>query len=642
MADEKYGSKESFDSGEDIRRSIGQSVDEMILDDFLERVMQETEAEKLPDETEDRMEAQEKEGTADTSRRQEAEWSQTAPGEELPPLEGGGPPAQGRAMAMMPVLKGKKRLPKWVKIGIGILLAAAIIFLIRGCLLQSKQTAKAEYETAEVLRRDLTVVLNGTGSIEAAEEAMVVPLMAGEVQSVSCQEGDLVQKDDVLVTLDRADAEYAVNRAELALSSAKDTYNQLLDGQKDMTITSTVSGVIDTLSIERGDSVAAGMVVATVSDHSVLLLKIPFFSVDCAQISPGAAAVITVNDTFETLMGTVDSVSAMDSPGAGGTVVREVTIRVTNPGNLSPSTYATAMIGDIACSGSGTFSYQTQQKTVLSKAGGEVSQLMVKEGSAIKAGQTIAVLTSSNLDGQIRSAKRAIEDAKLTLENAQKQLDNFVIKAPISGTVVEQDCDVGDVLVAGTPILSIYDLSYLTFEIQVDELDIPMVELGQEVELTADALPNETFQGVVEKIGMVGAAQAGVTTYPVTVRLTGETEGLMPGMNVDANISIGTYQQALTVPVDAVTRGNTVLVSKDSPSARAAEADAKEEIEGFVRIPVQLGAADEDYIIITGGLQEGDVLAVVNQETSSLFDMMTGGAGGMGGGSGSSVESSGE
>ena len=637
MTEKRY---ESEPFGQDIGQSIGQSVDEMLLDEFLERAVQEDEAERLH--RGNARETKEEGKLPEDSVWQREGPPQKAPEEPASPPEGAGPPAGGRAMAGMPVLKRKRKLLKWVKIGIGVLIGAAIVFLIRGCLLGSRQAAKPEYETAEAVRRDLTVVLNGTGSISAAEEAAVIPLLAGEVQSVSCQEGDVVQKDDVLVTLDRADAEYAVNRAKLALSSAKDTYQQLLDSQKDMTITSTVSGVIDTLAIEKGDSVAAGMVVATVSDHSALLLKIPFFSVDCAQISPGDAAVITVNDTFETLTGTVDSVSALDSPGAGGTVVREVTIRVVNPGNLSPSTYATAMIGNLACSGSGTFSYQTQAKTILSKAGGEVSRMMVKEGSAVKAGQAIAVLASSSMDGQIRSAKRAIEDAELTLENAQKQLDNFVIKAPISGTVVEQDCDAWDILAAGTPNLKIYDLSYLTFEIEVDELDIPMTELGQEVELTADALPNETFHGVVEKIGMVGAAQAGVTTYPVTVRLTGETEGLMPGMNVDANISIGTYQQALTVPVDAVTRGNTVLVSKDSPSARAAEADAKEEIEGFVRIPVQLGAADEDYIIITGGLQEGDVLAVVNQETSSLFDMMTGGAGGMGGGSGSSVESGGE
>ena len=604
MAEKKQGG-EPFDP----RVEIGQTVEEILFGEMLEQTDQQKKAE--PD----------SEKPQENKRKKQKQNLPQAPKQEAS-VVAAKTPRTGGMMPVMPRRKKKKRLTKWIKIIIGVLIAAGLAFLVRSCLLQSRQAAKTDYETVEAARRDLTVELSGTGSIAAAEEAVVIPALAGEVQEVACQEGDVVQKDDVLVSLDRTDAEYAVNRAQLALDNAKDTYNQLVDSQKDITIVSTASGVIDTLSIGKGDSVTAGAVVATVSDHSNMFLKIPFSSEDCARISVGSAAVITLNDTLETITGTVDSISAADIPGVDGSMVREVIIRVANPGNLSPSAYATAAIGDIACSGSGTFTYQTQQKAVLSNGSGEVSKLMVKEGSAIQAGDAIAVLSVPNIDSQIRSAKRAIEDAQLTLENAQKQLEHFTIKAPISGTVVEKKCEVGDILAVGTPIFTIYDLSYLTFDVQVDELDIPMIEVGQQVEITADALPNEMFHGVVEKIGMVGSAAAGVTTYPVTVRIIGENTGLMHGMNVDADISIGTYEQVLTVPVDAVTRGNTVLVSKDSPSAKAAKEDAKEELEGFVRIPIQIGAANEDYIIVTDGLQEGDVLAVVNQEGSSLFDMM--------------------
>ena len=603
MAEKKQGG-EPFDP----RVEIGQTVEEILLGEDGSA----KKAEPAPEKPQE------------NKRKKQKQNLPQAPKQEAS-IVAARTPRGGGMMPVMPRRKKKKRLMKWIKIIIGILIAAGLAFLVRSCLLQSRQAGKADYETVEAARRDITVELSGTGSIAAAEEAVVIPALAGEVQEVACQEGDVVQKDDVLVSLDRTDAEYAVNRAQLALDNAKDAYNQLVNSQKDTTIVSTASGVIDTLSIGKGDSVTAGAVVATVSDRSNMFLKIPFFSADCARISVGSAAVVTLNDTLETITGTVDSISAADIPGVDGAMVREVIIRVANPGNLSPSTYATAMIGDIACSGSGTFTYQTQQKAVLSNGSGEVSKLMVKEGSTIQAGDAIAVLSVPNMDSQIRSAKRAIEDAQLTLENAQKQLEHFTIKAPISGTVVEKKCEVGDVLTAGTPIFTIYDLSYLTFDVQVDELDIPMIKVGQEVNITADALPNETFHGVVEKIGMVGSAAAGVTTYPVTVRILGENTGLMHGMNVDADISIGTYEQVLTVPVDAVTRGNTVLVSKHSPSALAAKEDAKEELEGFVRIPIQIGAANEDYIIVTHGLREGDVLAVVNQEGSSLFDMMTSG-----------------
>ncbi len=600
--------------------SADQSVDEMILNEMLEQSFQKSN------------ETQQTEGSLQNKKNtQENQRKERPLGENVPPKvvssSGTGSPKDSTSLLLS---KRKKKVPVG-KVIVAIVLIAVVALIVRSCFFSAKQGEKVEYEEVKAERRDLTVVLNGTGSITGADEAVIIPAMVGKVQSVDCQEGDMVKKDQVLITLDRADGEYAVERAQLALDSANDTYQQLLETQNDQNITATAAGVIDTLSIEEGDSITAGMVVATISDRSSMLLKLPFFSADCDQISVGASATVTVNGTFETIAGTVDSISALPTVGPGGTVVREVTIRVNNPGNLTNETYATAVVDGIACSGSGVFSYQTE-KSVVSKSIGEVSKVSVQEGSVVQKGQVIAVLSSEDIENQIQSAKRAVEDAALTLENAQHQLDNYTIKSPISGVVVEQNCAAGDTLVAGTPIMTLYDLSYLTFEIQVDELDISMVEVGQTVEVTADALPNDTFQGVVDKIGMKGETALGVTTYPVTVRLEGNIDGLMPGMNVDANISIGTYENVLTVPVEAVTRGNTVLVSEESPSAKGSEGDETketEEIDGFVRVPIELGAADDYYIIVTSGLQEGDTLAVVNQESGNLFDrMMTGGMNG--------------
>ena len=525
-------------------------------------------------------------------------------------------PGSGQNVVPVPNLKRKKKFPV-KKIIIGIVLLIVVAFIIRSCFFQGNQTAAADYTEVIAERRDLTVTLDGTGTLEAADSATVSVLVTGKIKSTKFEEGDLVSKDDVLLELDSADIQNTIERSELALSGAKDSYNQLLDSKDDLTISSTASGVIQTLLIDVGDSVTAGTPVATISDRSYMLLKVPFFSSDANSIGIGASAQITVDGTFETLYGTVDSVSALEEVGAGGTVVREVTIRVANPGALTPETRATATIGDVACSDSGTFSYLTE-KTVTAKSTGEVGSLSVKEGDQVSSGQTLAMLKSDSIDSQIRSAERSVEDARLALQNAQKQLDNYVIKAPISGTLVQVDCAPGDAVAPSTPLMTIYDLSYLTFDMNVDELDITMVEVGQEVEVTADALPNDTFKGIVESISMVGVTAGGVTAYPVTIRLE-DAGDLMPGMNVNANINIGTYENVLTVPIDAVTRGNTVLVSSDSSSAVGGE---EGEVEGFSRITIGLGANDDDYIIVADGLKDGDTLAIVNQSGSSMWDMM--------------------
>ena len=112
---------------------------------------------------------------------------------------------------------------------------------------------------------------------------------------------------------------------------------------------------------------------------------------------------------------------------------------------------------------------------------------------------------------------------------------------------------------------------------------------------------------------MAGTTSGGITTYPVTVRID-ETDGLLPGMNVDAEIVISSTEDALAIPASAVNRGDTVLITADSPSA--ANALDQEAPEGYVYVAVETGVSDDSYIEITlrpaggghGGLSPDDLL----------------------------------
>lgn len=83
--------------------------------------------------------------------------------------------------------------------------------------------------------------------------------------------------------------------------------------------------------------------------------------------------------------------------------------------------------------------------------------------------------------------------------------------------------------------------------------------VGQTVEITADALEGQTFSGVVDKVSINGTTAGGATSYPVTIIIENYGE-LKPGMNVSATIQGDMVPNALCIPVDAVNRGNTVLV----------------------------------------------------------------------------------
>ena len=170
--------------------------------------------------------------------------------------------------------------------------------------------------------------------------------------------------------------------------------------------------------------------------------------------------------------------------------------------------------------------------------------------------------------------------------------------------------------------------------LNIDELDIDNVEVGQTVNITSDAKEGQTFIGVVTKVSVVGTTSSGTTTYPVTVRID-ETDGLRPGMNVDAEIVLSSADDVLAIPSLAVNRGDTVLITSDSPSAvNALEQEAP---EGYVYVQVTIGVSDDSYIEVTSGLQEGDTVAYLRTASSGSGNMMMGGmpsdmGGGMGGG----------
>ncbi len=170
---------------------------------------------------------------------------------------------------------------------------------------------------------------------------------------------------------------------------------------------------------------------------------------------------------------------------------------------------------------------------------------------------------------------------------------NYTVTSPISGTIIEKDAKVGDAVKSGDTLCVIYDLSYLEMVINVDELQIGSLSVGQKVQITADAVQDKNYVGTVTRVSMKGASNGGTTTYPVTIRID-ETDGLRPGMNANAEIVVAEAANALTVPNAAIVRGGYVLVTQDSPSASKADT-TMEAPEGFVYVAVKTGVSDDDY-----------------------------------------------
>ena len=549
----------------------------------------------------------------------------------------------------------KRRRRGWVKKVIALVLVCAIAgggaWYFLGSGDNSAAAADTTYTTAAVERRTITSTITGSGTLEAADSYSVTTLLEGTILTANFEEGDQVEKDTVLYTIDSTDAENSLEQSQISVSQAQRNYNSALESLDDLTVAADVDGRIYSLDVEVGDEINAGEQVATIRNSDVMELTVSFPADDAQGFYVGQSATVTLDSTFETLTGTVSEVAANTTVSTGNMIVREVTIQVTNPGGISTTQTASATVNGVGSSSSGTFSYE-DESTVVADVSGTVSSIAVSEGDWVSEGQTLLVMTSDDLDEQVQSASDSLRSAEISYENQTDQLDDYTITSPIQGTIVDKNYNAGETTEANEVLCTIYDLSYLTMTLSVDELDISDIEVGQTVTIVADAVEDQTYEGVVTKVSVAGTSSGSATTYPVTIRID-ETDGLLPGMSVDATIELGSAEDVLAIPASALNRGDTVLVTADSPSAAnavtgqteetteapasSAAPEGESEEQQYVSVPVTTGITDGDYIEITSGLQEGDVVAYIptSGSSDSGLGMMMGGmpsGGGMGGG----------
>ena len=484
------------------------------------------------------------------------------------------------------------------------------VFLLRP---QQAKPASVDASYTEVApeRRDVTNTLSGTGTLNPANTYTVKSLVDGKVLTGTIEEGDIVEESNVLYTIDSSDASTNFEKAEIAMQQAQRSYDKVVDRQY---VRAEVAGVVSSLKVTKGDEVTSGQEVAVIRDSSRMLLTLEFPAADAANFSVGQSAAVTLDGTFEQLDGTVTSVSGTDALSAGNLLTRTVTITVKNAGGLTTAQAATASINGVSSIGSATFAYQAE-RTLTAQAAGTVTSINVQEGSDVAKDDIILGLSGDDLTESIQSASESLRSAEISMQNLQDAMNNYTVTAPISGTIIEKDAKVGDAVKAGDTLCIVYDLSYLEMNINVDELQISSISVGQKVQITADAVPDKTYVGTVTRVSMKGASNGGTTTYPVSIRID-DTDGLRPGMNANAEIVVAKANNALVVPNAAVVRGSYVLVTKDSPSAANADT-AMEAPEGFVYVPVKTGVSDDDYTQIVSGIQEGDTIGYDPSSVSS-------------------------
>ncbi len=531
------------------------------------------------------------------------------------------------------------------------LIAIAVVFLLAGVTVVKQMGRKAMSDdqipvnTEVVKKGNINTELKASGTLAAKNTYKITSMVEGEIVSADFSEGDQVEKGQVLYEINKSamdselsGSENSLNRASSSLEQAKKLYEDAIQKYSGNTYKAKNSGYIKELFIKAGSKVDNGTKIADLYNDQVVKLKVPFLSSDAAAFGAGNLAVITLSDTGEQIQGTVETISNQETTLTGGRLVRRVTILVQNPGGLTSGIKATASVGGVSGAEDGTFEPEINSALEADiPISVEVEALLVNEGDYVQKGTPLFRITEKSADDLKKSytdpmnqAEENAEAAKNKLDSTRKSYDNYTIKAPISGTVVAKKYKAGDTISRNTntePDLAvIYDLSELTFKLPVDELDIHKVKTGQKVAVTADAYPGKTYPATVTNVSLESAVTNGVSTYPVIVTLD-EKDDLIPGINVQGVISLGSANDVLLIPAAALMRGNLVYIKDDKVLKPQGEVPA-----GFRSVKVETGLISADAVEIISGLSEGDEVYVSQTETElpagNLMEDMGGGPGG--------------
>lgn len=357
--------------------------------------------------------------------------------------------------------------------------------------------------------------------------------------------------------------------------------------EKEVNISSDVSGEIVELYVAEGDSVKAGQLLAKIDPEALL-----------SAVDRGKASVNTSKSQLANAKAQLQSTKAQREQ-----ILAQVeNVRKTHERNK-----------------------QLFKDGIISAGEYDQSVSSLKQAeSNLRAAD--ANITSSNQN--IEGATYAVTSAQASLKELRTNLNRTSIKAPTTGVISKLSVEKGERVVGtaqmtGTQLMRIANLQEMEVQVNVSENDILRVSVGDKVDVNVDAYLEHVFKGVVTEIASsasnIGTNQSlstdQVTNFVVKVRIdsdsytslmkSGRSHPLRPGMSASVDIFTDQKSDVLTIPIQAVTVREGTDIDKNGKKVLD-EVVFVIEADTVKKINVRTGIQNSEHIVVTDGLQEGD------------------------------------
>lgn len=450
----------------------------------------------------------------------------------------------------------------WIVLFLGLLAGGWFVFT--RYQEQARAAALSSLQTVPVERGALTATIGATGVVRANQTAILTWQTSGLVENVNVSAGDLVEEDEVLAALKETSLPQNILLAGVELSEAQKALNDLLEPVPALTLTQAEQAIARAQENLRD------------AERRLNNLRSASPQTDIDQAR--ANLVLAENKLKKAQQ---DYEPYANKP----------------EDNLIRATLLSRM---------------AQAQKEYDAAASRLNNLL---GTSNPIDLSVAESNYAVAQAQLEDAQEYYEKllagpdpddiatARARIAAAQATVDLKHITAPFAGTVTEVHLKPGDQVAPGSIAFRLDDLSHLLVDVQVSEVDINRLQLGQNVNLTFDAIFDREYHGVVHEVALVGSPTEGVVDFNVTVELTDADEAVRPGMTAAVNIVVEQLQDVVLIPNRAVRlrNGDRVVYVLRSGLPEP--------------VTVTLGVSSELYSqLLQGDLNVGDLI-VLNPPT---------------------------
>lgn len=460
----------------------------------------------------------------------------------------------------------------------------------------------------EVQRETVRATVSATGTIEPEALVTLTFGTTGTVQQLIVERGQQVQAGDVLATLNSEELSLLLQQAQDALRIQELTLAQRQNTTPSDAALAAAQADIDAaagnLAIAQANVEAAQAQVAQAQAQVAQLTA----GADPGEIASAQANVTARNAEFLAIRTQYDELT---NAGVGG--VPEENLRRQRDAAQAALEAAQAQLESLQAGArpsdlQAAYAAVSSAQANVSSAEGSV---LVAEANLARAEAAHAQLLEPPTEEELAVLEAQVESARTNVELAELRLEQAVIEAPISGKVANILIEAGEQATPGAPAIVLVNENAYHIEVSVDEIDIDEIAVGQEVEVTLDALDDTVVTGQVADIAPVAAeGGGGVVTYQVTINIDPGDVELRPGMTANASIVVREVADVLIVPNWAV------RLDRESGEAYVNRLRADGTVEEVI---VQTGLRNEQVSEVISGLDEGDTVVVTDEREDLNF-----------------------